>query len=272
MAGQSTVWNSAYIKSIKDYDTPILNGSASASQTLIPNVTVANTIILFRSANTSLTTGDHANGAATAILASGSSVTCTRGGTSTDLTLSYTVVEFIPGVLVANQPISNTIATGTATNNIVVTAPVISANNCQFIWSGWRTSASSTDKRLMCAGQYVSGTAMTATRGAAIVGVNSIITGRLVEWNRIFVKQRQRGNQQITGTNSSATTALSPAVFPEKCFLTANGCYLTGGADIAGVGSAFMSVKVDSTTQLSGTRGSTTSATTNSMWDLIQFN
>lgn len=112
----------AVIKSVTTGLVTISNTSTSATLAL-PTVVVANTIVFVSGSQPSSATDGSSNGA-WAVVTNTTTATVTRTGTSGNLIVSVTAIEFHRGVLRSNQDFTVSITAGLSENTATITAVV----------------------------------------------------------------------------------------------------------------------------------------------------
>lgn len=125
------LWGAVSLVASSQRGTITLAGVASNTATI-------NSVDTTRAAvawgGTSVNTTGNVDGWGVATLTNGTTVTASRGGTSSTMNVTYHVIEFAPGVVKSLQ-------TGTLTNSATATVTEVDPNHSWLLLRGWTCNA-----------------------------------------------------------------------------------------------------------------------------------
>jgi len=159
---------SSLIKSIQQGTIAIGHGSTSNTAT-ITSVDLANSFVVWGGWNYSNTSNTSDNFMANVVLTNATTVTAARVGSTFTVTVSYTVVEFVPGVTRSIQRGTITLGGGQAS----LTATITEVNTAKTFLSCGSNNDSSGANGDSAFGKLAltNGTTITASRAASTAGI-----------------------------------------------------------------------------------------------------
>ncbi|NDF11896.1 MAG: hypothetical protein EB060_03650 [Proteobacteria bacterium] len=194
-------WDSAWIQSIQTGTITIAAGSSSNTGT-VSSVTTGNSAVIYLGQTATDTATDDcypARFATRLTLTNATTITASRGTTTSAVTVGYALVEFKSAKINSRQAYSGTIATGNTTQNVTIST--VGSNAVHF------SSGLSTTSGGMMSGAATSYRSSTTnvllTRGGTDADVT--VNGTIIDFTSDTVNSSSRGEDSIANTATSDT-------------------------------------------------------------------
>ena len=212
--------------------TVTISGGNTTGATAITAVDVANSIILpgCYAGISSQTTGNNCWARWDFTDSGGDEITATRVGTTGDVTVEVTVVEFASGVLTHNNRTTMTI-TGTATSNTASLGATVTASRSCVIPMGFSiTQTATNDQRRMPVIYRSSTTDMTAYVLTAPGSAQTLTVGfQAIEFSSSYVNNVQTIFYDATTSSTSIDVSIT-SVDTDRCICFFSGSHTSGSS------------------------------------------
>lgn len=255
-------WNPAYIKSIQR-GTIALTGANSNTASIA--FTLTNSVVQYNGLTTTYTSSDPNQYQGQLVLTAGT-VTATRGGTTNNMSVYYTLIEFNSGILNSSTQqgvINSTSASTTATITSVTTAQTM------LIYGGWKYGGGAPTADVNH--RYVTLTDSTTVTGvmSGATGSNSSVAFGVIEFKATDIKSVNRSTINLASGSTSNTASIS-AVTTSKCIPNWLG-NSTNGSGTNDNSRKQTNLVLTNTTTLTAARNLGTSITCDVSWEAIEF-
>lgn len=253
---------------VKSVQTGSITSTATSATATISAVNVANSSVLFTGFNyTDTAIVNYSRCMSRISLTNSTTVTFNRQITTLSITINYTVIEFVPGIMKSVQQLLVSIGSTSSSASATLPIPVV-VKNCMCVYNGFAMNSgiSGNESLTFSETHLVDSVTMTATRvGSATMAPN--VGSTVLEFRLGIIKSRNSGQTSITNGNSNTNVTI-PAVDVSKSVIVWLGQKYS--ADITAEDSCYGTAKLSSSTNVLLERVGTANILTLS-WEVIEF-
>lgn len=245
-----------------------IGASATSGSTTISSVNTSKTVLLWggqRTTQASGEPGDTTHGYLQ--LTNSTTVTASRrAADTTTLTISFTVIEFIPAAIQSIQYGSISIGSGITTNTATISSVITTNSACLFLGQTYDLNATNNSKEW---GTVVLTNATTVTANRDVSGINTlVIYFVVVEWaSGVLNSSTQQYSVANTASSTTGTTTISSVTTGQTALFFGGMSTTASGSD----GKDFGSVVLTNATTITLSRTNTSLDTTTMKGTVVEF-